>query len=78
MELIGEAWLLYAEGMAMQGKQVSMMRLLGKLKELVAQYEFPVFPGYGDGPSRDAANKFAKSQYELFKKGTKSLPNPTV
>ncbi|MER8708336.1 virulence RhuM family protein [Mesorhizobium sp. M1088] len=42
MELIGEAWLLYAEGMAIQGKQVSMLRLLEKLKELVAQYEFPV------------------------------------
>lgn len=78
MELIGEAWLLYAEGMAMQGKQVSMTRLLEKLKELVAQYEFPIFPGYGDGPSRDAANKFAKAQYELFKKGVKSLPDPSA
>lgn len=68
MELIGEAWLLYAEGMAMQGKQVSMVRLLEKLKELVAQYEFPVFPGYGSGPKREDANKFAKSQLELFKK----------
>ncbi|MCO5146634.1 MAG: virulence RhuM family protein [Aquamicrobium sp.] len=77
MELIGEAWLLYAEGMAMQGKQVSMQRLLDKLKELVAQYEFPVFPGYGDGPKRDAANKFAKAQLELFKKNSR-LPRPSA
>jgi hypothetical protein len=77
MELIGEAWLLYAEGMAMQGKQVSMQRLLDKLKELVAQYEFPVFPGYGHGPRRDDANKFAKAQLELFKSKSK-LPSPSA
>lgn len=77
MELIGEAWLLYAEGMAMQGKQVSMQRLLDKLKELVAQYEFPVFPGYNGGPNRDAANKFAKAQLELFKKQSR-LPRPAA
>lgn len=77
MELIGEAWLLYAEGMAMQGKQISMQRLLDKLKELVAQYEFPVFPGYGGGPNRDTANKFAKAQLELFKKNSR-LPRPSA
>lgn len=70
MELIGEAWLLYAEGMAMQGKQVSMQRLLNKLSELVAQYEFPVFPGYNaTGLKRDNVNAFAKKQLELFRKG---------
>ncbi|AZO29786.1 RhuM family protein [Mesorhizobium sp. M1B.F.Ca.ET.045.04.1.1] len=74
MELIGEAWLLYAEGMAMQGKQVSMQRLLTKLKDLVAQYEFPVFNGYSSGPKREDANRHAKAQYELFKRGGKSLP----
>lgn len=79
MELIGEAWLLYAEGMAIQGKQVSMQRLLEKLKELVAQYEFPVFPGYaGGGPRRPDADKFAKAQLELFKKQGKQLPRPSV
>ncbi|MFC3207505.1 RhuM family protein [Aquamicrobium soli] len=75
MELIGEAWLLYAEGMAMQGKQVSMQRLLNKLKELVAQYEFPVFQGYSGGPRREAANKFAKAQLELFKKNSRLPPS---
>ena len=79
MELIGEAWLLYAEGMALQGKQVSMERLLAKLKELVAQYEFPVFEGYGKvGPTRDDANKFAKKQYELFKLNGRQLPRPSA
>ncbi|MER9016590.1 RhuM family protein [Mesorhizobium sp. M0898] len=79
MELIGEAWLLYAEGMAIQGKQVSMLRLLEKLKELVAQYEFPVFPGYkSGGPRRPDADKFAKTQLQLFKKTGNRLPRPTA
>lgn len=71
MELIGEAWLLYAEGMAMQGKQVSMERLLAKLRDLVAQYEFPVFGGYRPGiPRREVVNTHAKSQLELFRNST--------
>jgi hypothetical protein len=69
MELIGEAWLLYAEGMAMQNKQVSMQRLLDKLTDLVETHEFPVFPGYKrGGPNREAANDHAKTQLQLFKK----------
>ncbi len=68
MELIGEAWLLYAEGMAMQGKQVSMARLLSKLRELVVLNEFPVFPGYqSGGPRREDAERHARAQYDLFK-----------
>lgn len=79
MEIIGEAWLLYAEGMALQGKQVSMQRLLGKLKDLVAQYEFPVFPGYQHGgPRREDVNRFAKAQLELFKKSVHQLPKPAA
>ncbi|MDV3253559.1 virulence RhuM family protein [Devosia sp. BK] len=75
MELIGEAWLLYAEGMAMQNKQVSQQRLLDKLTDLVATHEFPVFPGYRrGGPSRDAANDHAKAQLQLFKKTGNELP----
>lgn len=68
MEIIGEAWLLYAEGMALQGKQVSMQRLLQKLRDLVALNEFPVFPGYSGGPRREQADKHAKGQLELFKR----------
>jgi len=75
MELIGEGWLLYAEGMAMQGKQVSMQRLLDKLRELVVLNEFPVFPGYKrGGPSRDQANEHAKGQLALFKTHGNRLP----
>lgn len=75
MELIAEAWLLYAEGMAMQQKQVSMQRLLGKLRELVTQYEFPVFPGYQQGTvRREAANSHAKKQLDLFRQGQRQLP----
>lgn len=75
MELIGEAWLLYAEGMAMQNKQVSQQRLLDKLTDLVATHEFPVFPGYKrGGPNRDAANDHAKTQLQLFKKTGNEMP----
>lgn len=72
MEIVGESWLLYAEGMALQGKQVSMERLLNKLTDLVAINEFPVFPGYASGgPTRADADKHAKAQYELFKQNGK-------
>lgn len=75
MELIGESWLLYAEGMAMQGKQVSMQRLLDKLSELVGTHEFPVFPGYANRINKAAADSHAKAQYDLFKQnGKKQLP----
>ncbi len=67
MELIGESWLLYAEGMAMQGKQVSMQRLLDKLTDLVEMHEFPVFPGYKGIPQKATADAHAKAQFELFK-----------
>ncbi len=77
MEIVGESWLLYAEGMALQGKQVSMERLLNKLTDLVAINEFPVFPGYASGgPTRADADRHAKAQYELFKQnGRKQLRN---
>jgi hypothetical protein len=79
MELIGETWLLFAEGMAMQGKQVSMQRLLEKLTELVAAHEFPVFPGYQrGGPRRDVANEHAKTQLQLFKRTGNQLPPPVA
>ena len=75
MELIGESWLLYAEAMAMQGKQVSMQRLLDKLSELVGTHEFPVFPGYANRINKATADSHAKTQYELFKlDGKKQLP----
>jgi hypothetical protein len=73
MELIGESWLLYAEGMAMQGKQVSMQRLLDKLTDLVEMHEFPVFPGYKGIPQKSTADAHAKAQYELFKTGAKQI-----
>jgi hypothetical protein len=75
MQIIGESWLLYAEAMAMQGKQVSMERLLRKLRDLVALNEFPIFPGYDRrGPTRDTANQHAKRQLELFKKKIRLPP----
>jgi hypothetical protein len=65
--------------MALQGKQVSMLRLLEKLKELVEQYEFPVFHGYGGkGPRRPDVGKFAKAQLELFKRAGNRLPRQSA
>lgn len=75
MQLIGEAFLLYVEGLAEREKQVSMMRLLEKFKGMVAFYDYPVFPGYVyKRPTADQAKKHASVQYELFKQST-SLPS---
>jgi hypothetical protein len=67
MEVIGESWLLFAEAMAMQGKQVTMATLLAKLKALIAFQEFPVFGGYGGHTaSRAQADRHARAQLRLF------------
>lgn len=69
MELIAESFLLYAEAMAEQEKQVSMARLLDRFTALVGFYEYPVFEGYSrERPTRAKADKFAKEQYQMFKK----------
>lgn len=69
MQLIGEAFLLYVEGLAEREKQVSMARLLEKFKGVVQFYDYPVFPGYTyRRPTADQAKKHAAHQYELFKK----------
>lgn len=76
MELIAESFLLYAESMAAQEKQVSMARLLERFVALVSFYEYPVFEGYGPGrPTRKQADSYARKQYELFKRnGPTALP----
>lgn len=78
MEIIGESFLLYAESLAAQQKQVSMARLLKKFQEMVSFYEYPTFPGYQRGrPSRDQANKHAKAQLEMFRKnGAPAIGRP--
>ena len=69
MELIGEAFLLYVESLAKREKQVSMARLLAKFREVVAVYEYPVFPGYAGyvRPTGKDARAYAGKQYDLFK-----------
>lgn len=75
MQLIGEAFLLYVEGLAEREKQVSMMRLLEKFKGMVAFYDYPVFPGYVyERPTADQAKKHVSRQYELFKQSA-GLPS---
>ena len=68
LELLGEAWLIYAESITHRGIQVSMARLLAKVNELIIANEYKSFPGYNKiRSSRDAANERAKKEYEKFK-----------
>jgi len=77
MEIVAESFLLYAESIADQGKQVSMTRLADKLASMVKFYEYPAFPGYAGmkRPTKAQADKFAKTQYRMFKQdGSSALP----
>jgi len=75
MEILGEQWLLFAEGMAQRGKAVSMSRLLKKLDDIIELNEFSSFPGYQTiGPLRKAADAHAKAQLELFRTSGARLP----
>lgn len=75
MQLIGEAFLLYVEGLAEREKQVSMARLLEKFKGMVAFYDYPVFPGYVyKRPTAKQAQDYVNKQYDMFKKAGQ-LPN---
>lgn len=78
MQLMGDAFLGYVEGIALQEKQVSMARLLVKLQELIEIYDYPVFPGYAaiNRPTGPQAKEYAKAQYDLFKgNGHQALPS---
>lgn len=67
MELVGEAFLLFVEGLAERDKKVSMARLLAKFRAVVEFYEYPVFPGYVySRPTSAQAKKYATEQYEMF------------
>ncbi len=73
LELLGEAWLIYAESITHRGIQVSMARLLAKVNELIIANEYKAFPGYGRvRSSRPAANAHAERQFRAYK----ALPSP--
>lgn len=75
LELLGEAWLLYAEGITHRGMRVSMSRLLAKINELIVVNEYTAFPGYNRIHSnRSAANDHARRQLEIYKR--LNLPEP--
>ena len=78
LQVIGEQFLLYAEGVALRGKKVSMQRLLQKLRELAAINEWPVLPegAYKTRPSRDVANAHAAAELAKFK--ALSAPDATT
>lgn len=74
MEILGEQWLLYAEGMAMRRNAVSMTRLLNKLAELIELNEYSTFPGYaGIKGTRAQADEHARRQLELYRARAKAL-----
>lgn len=76
MELIGEAFLLFVEGLAERDKQVSMARLLAKFRAVVEFYEYSVFPGYNySRPTAAQAKKYASAQYEMFKGRAAQITN---
>jgi hypothetical protein len=71
MEILGEQWLLYAEGMAMRSNGVSMSRLLNKLTDLVELNEYAAFPGYaGIRGTRGQADDHARKQLEIYRQKT--------
>lgn len=74
MEILGEQWLLYAEGMAQRGKTVSMTRLLNKLDELIAVNEYPTFPGYGGNVTRPIADAHVRRELAIYR----GLPRPSA
>ena len=68
LELLGEAWLIYAESITHRGMQVSMARLLAKVNELILANEYKAFPGYDKvNSSRPVANEHAKRQLEVYR-----------
>ena len=72
LELLGESWLLYAEGMAMRKLKVSMARLLAKINELIKVNEYTTFSGYDKiDSSRPMADNHAKDQLDLYKQRIK-------
>lgn len=74
MEILGEQWLLYAEGMAIRRNAVSMTRLLNKLSDLIELNEYAVFPGYaGIKGTRIQADEHARRQLELYRAQGKAL-----
>lgn len=75
LELLGEAWLLYAEGISHRNIQVSMQRLLNKINELIEANDYTVFPGYsGIRINRSHADDHARRQLDVFRKA--ALPKP--
>lgn len=69
LELLGEAWLIYAEGITHRGMQVSMARLLAKINELIVVNEYTAFPGYAAiDCNRAKANEHARRQLDIFKR----------
>lgn len=67
LHLVSEAFLVFLEGKAMKGKQITMAELTVKMDKILEFNEMPVFPGYKAGFQRDKADAHAHRQYDLFK-----------
>jgi hypothetical protein len=73
LELLGEAWLIYAESVTHRGMQVSMSRLLSKVNDLIAVNEYTEFPGYDKvRSSRPAADEHARRELDAYRRALPS------
>ncbi len=66
LQIVADAFLLFAEGKAMMGKKLVMAELLSKMDRLLEFHEMPVFPGYGKDYLRPKADAHAEKQLKLF------------
>lgn len=65
--ILCEQFLLYAESKAMRGKSMTMADLTGKLDQLLATHEYPVFGGYGRDYLKDRAMQHADKEWQRLK-----------
>ena len=66
LHLVSEAFLVFLEGKAMKGEQITMAELTIKMDKILEFNEMPVFPGYKSGYLRDKADAHAHRQFNLF------------
>lgn len=67
LHLVSEAFLVFLEGKAMKGKQLTMAELIIKMDKILEFNEMPIFPGYKSAYLRDKADAHAHREYDLFK-----------
>lgn len=67
LHILSEQFLLFAEGTALSGKEMSMKSLHNQLDRLLTLNDYAVFPGYTDY-IKDEALEHAALEFDLYKK----------